>query len=407
MFNFGGHDDFNGRFDFFEWSAPYYENPKEVFTALNGMNLTGKRLTAINAIGLCRDIGRTNGVGLYQTIRNAGIEPGDNWWENYPHMDEVLIPWNIVLCEPIQFVFDDGNTLEILPIEDGGARIATNSIPVGMTDGLNDGGINTTAFFKELIGRKLNSIELRIRKKEEQHINEFSLKRETPYTEFRTKYVIQLGFEYPYKLEIIQSWESWYEVCAKGNWDQERVPHKRKKEVCKESSGPWIVNGRDGGGTFWIIGISSKEDRESNIPNLDCFGMSIDDTVVGEYLTEFLYKYFDRSIQERNEYDDPGFDWYGGNLYTFESMRKMLDDIYRVMRMICEDYDNPELAKIKSHWSIYQYTNKKRDELSDMEIDELRKNVIPEALTFYERFCARMENMLKIPGNDIMSFAGP
>ena len=198
MFNSGGHDDFNGRFDFFEWSAPYYENPKEVFTVLNEMNLKGKRLVAINAVGSCRDIGRTNGVGLYQTIRNAGIEPGDNWRENYPHMDEVLIPWNIVLCEPIQFVFDDGNTLEILPIEDGGARIATNSIPVGMTDGLNDGGINTTAFFKELIGRKLNSIELRIRKKEEQYINEFSLKRETPYTEFRTKYVIQLEFEYPY-----------------------------------------------------------------------------------------------------------------------------------------------------------------------------------------------------------------
>ena len=407
MFNFGGHDDFNGRFDFFEWSAPYYENPKEVFTILNEMNLKGKRLVAINAVGSCRDIGRTNGVGLYQTIRNAGIEPGDNWWENYPHMDEVLIPWNIVLCEPIQLVFDDGNTLEILPIEDGGARIATNSIPVGITDGLNDGGINTTKFFKELIGRKLNSIELRIRKKEEQHINEFSLKRETPYTEFRTKYVIQLGFEYPYKLEIIQSWESWYEVCAKGNWDQERVPHKRKKEVCKEPSGPWIVNGRDGGGTFWIIGISSKEERESNIPNLDCFGMSIDDTVVGEYLTEFLYKYFDPSAQEREEYDEPGFDWYGGNLYTFESMRKMLDDIYQVMRMIREDYDNPELSKIKAHWPLYPYTKKRRDELSEMEINEIRKKVVPDALLFYERFCARMENMLKIPGNDIMSFAGP
>lgn len=407
MFNFGGHDDFNGRFDFFEWSAPYYENPKEVFTVLNEMNLKGKRLVAINAVGSCREIGRTNGVGLYQTIRNAGIEPGDNWWENYPHMDEVLIPWNIVLCEPIQLVFDDGNTLEILPIEDGGARIATNSIPVGMTDGLNDGGINTTKFFEELIGRKLNSIELRIRKKEEQHINEFSLKRETPYTEFRTKYVIQLGFEYPYKLEIIQSWESWYEVCAKGNWDQERVPHKRKKEVCKEPRGPWIVNGRDGGGTFWIIGISSKEERESNIPNLDCFGMSIDDTVVGEYLTEFLYKYFDPSAQEREEYDEPGFDWYGGNLYTFESMRKMLDDIYQVMRMIREDYDNPELSKIKAHWPLYPYTKKRRDELSEMEINEIRKKVVPDALLFYERFCARMENMLKIPGNDIMSFAGP
>ena len=407
MFAFGGHDVFNGRFDFFEWSAPYYENPKEVFKALNGMDLRGKKLVAINVIGSCRDIGRTNGTALYQTIRNAGIDPGNNWMETYPHMDDVLIPWNIILCEPIQFVFDDGSTLEILPFEGGGARIATNSIPVGMTDGLNDGGLNTSKFFQEFIGRKLSWIELKIRKKEEQHINEFSVDREKTYTEFRTDYVIQLKFESPYKLEIIQSWESWYEVCAKGSWDQERVPYKRKKEVGKKRSGPWIVNGRDGGGTFWIIGISSKEERESEIPNLDCFGMSIDDTVVGEYLTEFLYKYFDPSVQKRDEYEERGFDWYGGNLYTFETMRKMLDDIYQVMRMIREDYDNPELSKIKDHWPLYPYTRKRRDELSDVEINEVRKKAVPDALIFYERFCARMEHMLKVPGNDIMSFAGP
>ena len=85
----------------------------------------------------------------------------------------------------------------------------------------------------------------------------------------------------------------------------------------------------------------------------------------------------------------------------------MLDDIYQVMRMIREDYDNPELSKIKAHWPLYPYTKKRRDELSEMEINEVRKKVVPDALLFYERFCARMENMLKIPGNDIMSFAGP
>ena len=30
MFNYGGDNNFCGRFDFYEWSAPYYENPKEV-----------------------------------------------------------------------------------------------------------------------------------------------------------------------------------------------------------------------------------------------------------------------------------------------------------------------------------------------------------------------------------------
>lgn len=137
MFTFGGCNNFNGRFDFFEWSAPYYETPKEVFAALNELGLKGKRIVAINTIGSCKDIGKSNSTNLYQTIRNAGIELGENWWE-YPNINEVLLPWNIILCEPIQFVFDDGETLEILPIGDGGARVAKNSIPIGMTDGMND-----------------------------------------------------------------------------------------------------------------------------------------------------------------------------------------------------------------------------------------------------------------------------
>lgn len=33
--------------------------------------------------------------------------------------------------------------------------------------------------------------------------------------------------------------------------------------------------------------------------------------------------------------------------------------------------------------------------------------MISVALDFYERFCTQLENMTKIPGNDLISFAGP
>jgi len=408
MFQFGGCSNFNGRFDFFEWSAPYYENPDEVFTALNELDLKGKRLAAIHVIGSCKSIGWKSENSLHKTIRNAGIELGEKGLKGYPHLDNVRMPWNISVCEPIQLVFEDGSSLEIFPFEDGGARIGVNSIPVGMTDGLMDGGVDASKFFEELIGRNLSKIELIIKKEEEQTIDEFSTEHGRPYKSTNTKYIISFGFESPYKLKIISDWQGWYDVCAAGDyWRGEQVPYKRNRGICKSSGGPWIVNGRDIGGTFWIIGISSKEERESDIPNLDCFGMSIDDTVVGKYLTEFLYKHFDPTIQEETRYAEDQFDWYGGNLYTFESMRKMLDDIYRVMKLLQEDYDNPELSKIKEHWSVYPYTRKRQDELSDKKLNIQRKNVVPDALAFYERFCWRMEQMLKVPGNDIMSFAGP
>ena len=175
MFNYGGDNNFCDRFDFYKWSAPYYENPKEVFLALNKLGLKDKILVSINAIGACRNIDNSGGTSLYWTIADAGIELGELWWERYEHLDNVLVPWNITLCEPIQFVFDDDTTLEILPIEDGGARIGVNTIPVGLVKGLNPSEVNATALFKEFIGRKLSNIELKINYNETKRVNEFSI----------------------------------------------------------------------------------------------------------------------------------------------------------------------------------------------------------------------------------------
>ena len=409
MFNYGGDNNFCDRFDFYKWSAPYYENPKEVFLALNKLGLKDKTLVSINAIGACRNIDNSGGTSLYRTIADAGIELGELWWERYEHLDNVLVPWNITLCEPIQFVFDDGTALEILPFEDGGARIGVNTIPVGLVDGLNPGGVNATALFKELIGRKLRDIEIKINYNETKRISKFSIDNNKESKEFRTNYAIELAFEFPYRLELAQGWESWSQVSAKGEDWRGKVPYKRLKDNTFSQKGIEIVNGRDGGGTFWIIGISDKEERMSDIPDLDCFGMSIEDDHVAEFLSAFLYKYFDSSVQDRYEYEDADFDWYGINLYTFENMKHLVSDIRRAIHLILEDYDNPELEEIKSSWSYYQYLShdKARDELTPDEINELRKNVVPTAVDFYERFCSQMDNMLKIPGNNIMSFAGP
>ena len=409
MFNYGGDNNFCGRFDFYEWSAPYYENPKEVFLALSKSGVQDKTLVAIHAIGACRSIVNSGSTNLYWTIADAGIELGELWWKKYEHLDNVRVPWNITLCEPIQFVFDDGTTLEILPIEDGGARIGVNTIPVGLVNGLNPSEVNATALFKEFIGRKLNNIELKINYNETKHVNEFSIKKEKEYKEFRINYIIKFSFDHPYELEISQGWESWYQVSAKGEDRRGKVPYKRLKDNTISQKGIEIVNGRDGGGTFWIIGIGDKEERISKISNLDCFGMSIEDYHVEEFLSAFLYKYFDSSIQDRYGYMEDAFDWYGINLYTFENMKQMVSDIRRAMHLIQNDYNNPALEEIKSYWRYYQYLDqdKAKDEITPEEINELRKNAIPIAVDFYERFCDRMDHMLKIPGNNIMSFAGP
>lgn len=407
MFNYGGDNNFCGRFDFYEWSAPYYEDSKEVYKALKTLEIEGKTLKSINTIGACDCIGKYSLKNLYDTITDAGVELGDLWWEKYEHINDVLVPWSIGLCEPVQFVFDDNTTVEILPTEKGGARIGVNSIPIGLVDGLNKSDLNSNELFKEFLGLKLERIELMIKKKETHYINDYSISVNDPYVERRTMYIIHFSFDYPYALDLIQSFGSSYAIRGKGDPNHHKINFERFESARMSIDQAEIESGRGTGGTFWILGISNDKENTLKIPDLDCFGMSVDDMYVGEFLSTFLYKYYDPSIQNREEYEDDGFDWYGVNLYTFESIRKMLDDIYKTVDLIKENYDDPALDKIKSKWSFYMYTDKMIKDLTDEEINDIRRNRGSVAIDFYERFCSRMEHMLKIPGNNIMSFAGP
>ena len=408
MFNYGGNNNFGERFDFFEWSAPYYETPHEVFETLNALQLGGRKLSAINVIGAYRRLGENN-YFMYEKVRNAGIDLGDTLLKDYEHLNNIRVDWKAVACEPIQLVFDDGLTLEILPTEDGGARIATNSIPAGLVDGLNDSTFDSNIFFKEFIGKKIRYFEIKVVKKEEEYINEYSLKNGNSYTNIRHNYSIGFNFEDMFRLELEQSWESIYDIIAEGPSSRKYVPYSRVLECKKEVQQTEIVPGRDGGGTFWIIGYDQDEKEELPVPRLDCFGISIDQMDIDDYLYFFLQKYFDSQVQDEDEYyyGERTFDEYGGNLYTFDTMHLMLDDIRMVIEIIQNDFNNPYLEQIKDEWPIYMHTDKHRNELSQSEINDLLLIHRPIAIDFYERFCKRMEDMLKIPGRNMMSFAGP
>lgn len=407
-----GKDQFNGRFDFFEWSAPYYSTPKEVFIAVRKLNIVGKTIKDIHVIGSVSSL-----IGHYtiETIlTTAGIKLTDNWRNEYPHMDDVQVPWGVEACEPIQFIFDDDTTFEILPIGHGGARLAVNSIPVEITDGLNRSNLRSDILFAELKERQVQRFEMYINTTTKNHICEYVIENNRDFKESRTTYQYRFSFGYPYEINLEQRFESYYNIKVRGEsetHDDTTVCYRRIKDsISKIDDQVFICNGRDAGGTFWIVPINSDRDKDREIPFFDNFGMAIDDYYVSEYLCEFLYCYFDPAIQEEDPYDpDSGkeFDWYGVNLYSYESMRKMLADIRRAADLLVNDYDNPELDEIKAHFPWHPYTDKHRDELTDAEKNELRKKGVPMAVDFYQRFVGRMEKMMALPGTNTISFAGP
>ena len=83
-----GTDDFTaGVFNKHEWSAPYLETPEEILNCFNCLDVIGKKLEYIRAIGVnYEDI--TNGSGEYMQM-------------------------GILLGEPLILMFTDGSSLEI------------------------------------------------------------------------------------------------------------------------------------------------------------------------------------------------------------------------------------------------------------------------------------------------------
>lgn len=392
---FNGNDDFGERFDFFKWSAPFYETPEEVVECILNSGMVGKRLKGVFAIGVHEHSEISWLIG--KQLKAAGIECRDVM--TYRHLDKVLVPWQVRFCEPTQLVFEDDSTLEILPTKNGGARIGCNTVPPGHADGLNRSDFDTNVFFAETLGKEFMGFSFTLH--ESREIDKYSLCRENPRRQKSSEYCFQFKFEGFLKLELVQTWESWYWIKL-----QDTVPYARLKAAKKQCCQIPIVNGRDGGGVFWIcpIHLDPRAERGWFVDN---YGMAIDEMDVDDYLWLFLLKYFDQRIQDRERYERIVFDGNDKNYYTFDSMKMMLRDIREACRIMREDFSDPRVSDITKEFAWYRYTDKNVRQITEEEKQELCRMDMDRAIDFYERFCQRIEHMMALPGYNAVSFAGP
>ena len=91
---------------------------------------------------------------------------------------------------------------------------------------------------------------------------------------------------------------------------------------------PYWEEGHNTGSCFWVMPV--KQGKDSSEGSWGCFccyeeEISIEEDVVMFYLyLQFLKPHYDTSIKYTcKSYPEPEFDWWGYNLYTYESVRKM------------------------------------------------------------------------------------
>ena len=412
MIKMHGNNDFGTRFDFSKWSAPIYENPEESLLAFEKLALRGKVVKSISVIGFAEDICKTSNGLQYHRLHQAGVDWEEIREHNYEHMDEVLLPCEAELYEPFQLIFTDGTTLEMVPTEDGGLRFAVNSIPAGLTFGLNRSNLDAqTLFGAELVGKEFKQLSMNIHKESSTYLTAHVIQNYTPHERIHKDYYYRLEFGGYISLRITaESYRNKYclQLCSS---DRElEIPYKRVTAAQVKTNQIVMMPGHASGGCMWITPISSDDrkgmGRASN--HLANTAFSMDDDICCEFLGEFLHRYFDPALQNREEYDRD-FDWYGSNSYTFEAIQKMLADIKKTSHLLETDFDSPALKKIKERFHALSF--------GDMEViipltPEQRSEWIRDhkdiAIDFYDRFAEKMETIMREAKDcDLIVFSGP
>lgn len=193
------------------------------------------------------------------------------------------------------------------------------------------------------------------------------------------------------------------------------------RDIFKREIG--IVDGHDSSSYFWImpvrvIDFENTADLDS-VAEMRSAEISIEEDDVAQYLTPFLYKYFDEELTENKKRKDvSGFEWYlEHNFFTFDSMALILKDIEDTVDALISgrETEYTQKLKIKRGTATYQLVYAKNltaEEVAGYNANRPTEDDTAVALVvdFYQRFLYRMEYMLKVgkeKGYNLISFMGP
>lgn len=409
-----GLNDFNGRYDFFKWSAPIYETPEEVVRFMTDLRLGHKVVKSVSVIGAVDEIGGRERNNIYETLSRLGYTLEELSENGYDRMDKVLLPRKATIFEPVQIIFEDGDTLDFLPMQHGGARIAMNTIPAGLTYGMNRSNFDAHRLFgKPLKGAKIQNfsmetVETSTRNYSRRNVNDTRLKRPDIHTaktyifEFSNGYRLHIKAEFGnYVLKLFQSYR-----------EEALIGYPRLKEIEKTVLQVEIET-TDNHMAF--VPFNNKKEKElCSHPRhrYSNWHFYTDDYKVSDFLIEILYRYYDESLQTNPDYyrwENEGFDWYGSNLYTYESVRKMITDIRRTAELFEADPCDAALADIKKRFSVYDFNGGDYDQnySAEEKVSIINEN-IHVAVDFYRRFAERLETLLRENADcDMICISGP
>ena len=381
-------------FNIYQWDAPCYETPEKVVAALYNADIQGKELERIHVPGLGTD------------------REGDYYYRGEKH------PFCLWFHEPLQLIFRDGTTLEILPLYNGGARIGRNSLPVGVKSRVN----KTTWDLKSLLSLTLFQAKVgsrdpfRLERAQRSTYNAYPGEKKGYMSRKWTENILEIYLNNDQKLELYtrdrdHSPEQYrLRILEKGEVVQ--LPTQRWMAAMDQSSSIELIPGPGMSCNVRFLPMFSSNPNKGWKTGPDYRGsytLSMDVDACAYTLGSYLYEYFDPSIQkEQYSCEKPRFDWYGVNLYTMEAAYSMLHAIRLAADRMEKNPSDPALRDFADRMSVTVLSN--AEYYAGVSEDEERRRKILVAADLYRRFALCMQDMLdeaRKDGCDILEIYGP
>lgn len=147
----------DNEFSFWEWSAPILQTPEEVRQKLNELQLEGRVIKDIVAVGM--------GYGWTEdnicSVANHAREQLPPIIRMFFSRAEALLSsdcrfeCSTTIDEPMLIVFEDGDVLGISFDEGSSVRMELNTIPVTIDPGTNYKSVHMNKLFQAMIGKTI------------------------------------------------------------------------------------------------------------------------------------------------------------------------------------------------------------------------------------------------------------
>ena len=407
-------------FDWHNWNPTFCKTPEEMDAALDFFGVKGKEISEIHVIGIAENMIPWSYTQIMRrTLAEVGVSYEDIDSGKYP-VDSTLVPYEVEICEPVVIIFKDGTTFEFMPKNAEGLLMSANQISPKILDGTNNHNFDSDRFFSCLHGRSIDRIQTIKR-------NTTSMGKTSSHPETRNNITFQFWLKGnrdsgDYGFFVWQRWEGWfkYGITLQNHFMElgnktATVPFSLVKSVANDVHQVMIVEGHDSSSYFWIMPVKPSKEARFGMEEYRREEISIEEDDVSTFLFYFLDKYFDASFPyeeiSTDRYGD-GFEWnLEYNVYSYETMNRMLQEIEECINLLEQQFDDPYLDGVKERFKWYDFDpdedrwNKKP---TNKEADTIIRNNIHVATDFYRRFVWRIKAMMKnAPDYDLISFMGP